>query len=92
MGPVPPLEVGTEPELLRALEQTSLDAWAERTAALPTRAERAREAAAKLLQPTARKLTPAPATLHSVDEADAWLADLRQQIVEQIEQGIPVIV
>lgn len=92
MGPVPTLEVGTEAELLRALEQTSLEAWAERTAALPTRAERAREAAAKLLQPTARKLAIPPATFQSVGEADEWWAQLREQIVEQIEQGIPVIV
>lgn len=87
----PPLNVGTEAALLTALAETSLAAWENRIAALPTRAAQAREAAAKLLTPKAVRLALPHATLSNEAEVEAYLAQVRADMMAYIAEGKPVI-
>ena len=47
LGAVPPLQLGTDEQLLDALQATPLSSWENRSAALPERAARARQEAGK---------------------------------------------
>ena len=46
--------------------------------------------AAKLLEPKAHRITLPKATIKSEDEADAWLAQAKKQIIDNLKDG-PVI-
>jgi hypothetical protein len=91
LGPVTELNVGTDAALLEALDAAPLAAWENRIAALPARFARAREEAAKLLEPKAVRVRPKPATLKTVVEVDEYLDTLRAEIMTLIEGGSPVI-
>jgi hypothetical protein len=91
LGPIAELNVGTDATLLEALDAGPLAAWENRIAALPARFARAREEAAKLLEPKAVRVRPKSATLKTSGEVDAYLDELRNEIVGYIEQGNPVI-
>ena len=92
LGPVPQLTIGTDEELLAALNETPIAAWEDKTAASAGRVKIVREEAAKLLLPKAIRITPPQATLQSVDEVDAYLSKLRAAIMTNIKAGNPVII
>jgi len=92
LGPVPQLNIGTDEELLAALDDTSMVAWEDKIAAPAGRVKKVREEAAKLLLPRAIHITPPQATLQSVDEVDTYLATLRASIMTHIDAGNPVII
>ena len=54
--------------------------------------DEAREQAAKLLEPKAVKVRPRSVTLHSEAELDAYLAELRSEILNNLQTGSPVII
>jgi hypothetical protein len=89
--PVPELKIGTDDELLAALDAMPLSEWEDRAAALPGRVANARDEAIKLLAPKAVRVNPRKATLTSTDEVDQYLAELRAEIMAHIEAGKPVI-
>jgi hypothetical protein len=91
LGPIAELNIGTDAALLDALDAAPLAAWENRIAALPARLARAREEAAKMLEPKAVRVRPRSATLKTIGEVDAYLVALRGEIVEHIEAGSPVI-
>jgi len=91
LGPITELHVGTDGLLLAALDAKPLDAWATEALVAPTRMRQAREQAAKLLEPKAVRVRPKSTTLKTVSEVDVYLAELRNEIVELIEAGSPVI-
>lgn len=86
------LPVGTDADLLRALEAGSLTDWDNRIAALPGRAQKAREAAIQLSTPKAIRVTPPHTTLNNPAEVDAYLTELRKEILSHINDGKPVII
>jgi len=88
---VPDIEVGTEQGVLATLDMTPLRAWSDQTAALPSRFAQARLRAACLLEPQAVRLQPRPATLKTPDEVDAYLDELRAEIMQHIDAGNPVV-
>lgn len=92
LGPIAEFNIGTDAALLEALDAAPLAAWENRIAALPARFARAREEAAKLLEPKAVRVRPKPATLRSVAELDDYLAALRGEMLQHIEAGNPVLV
>lgn len=92
LGPVPQLTIGTDEELLAALDDTSMAAWEDKIAAPSGRVKKVREEVAKLLLPRAIRLTPLQATLKSADEVDTYLATLRTEIMTHIDAGNPVII
>ncbi len=91
LGPITELNIGTDAALLDALDAAPLAAWENRIAALPARFARAREEAARILEPKAVRVRPKPATLKTVDEVDAYLAELRNEIMEHVDAGRPVL-
>lgn len=92
VGPVPELNIGTEEKLLQALNARPLSAWNDAIAALPTRMQRAREEAARLLEPQAVRVIPPSQTLHHATEVDEYLNALRDAILQHIRAGNPVII
>lgn len=86
----PNLSVGSEDDVVRALERASLDRWAERRDALQSRFGKALEAAVKLLTPKARKITLQTATLSSESDVDGWIEATRAHLLKEVAAG-PVI-
>jgi hypothetical protein len=91
VAPVDPLTVGTEDALLATLDTKPLKTWQDWIVSVPVRIARSREQAAKQLEPKAVRVRPKSATLKTVTEVDAYLVELRQEIVERIETGSPVL-
>lgn len=87
---LPPL--GTDADLLLALESTRLAQWDDRIAALPARAAQVRARIAGMLEPAAVSLRPRPATLRTPGDVEAYLGRLRSDIMKSIEAGNPVII
>lgn len=84
-------QVGTEDKLLAALDSTPLSAWENRIAALPARFEKALLQAAKILEPEVVKVIPKSTTLRCEAEVDAYLGELRSEIMDHIQKNKPVI-
>jgi len=91
LGPAPELHVGTDETLLAALDAACLEDWKTKAEAIPARVDRAREAAARLLEPKAVRLSPRSVTLKSEGEVDGYLQELRADIMAYIKAGHPVI-
>lgn len=84
--------MGTDEELLRALDATPLTAWRERRQALPVKAAEARTAAAQLLEPKAVSVKPTSATIKTEAEVDGYVAELRSQLMRHIDAGETVVI
>ncbi|MDI9548458.1 MAG: hypothetical protein QM346_12760, partial [Chloroflexota bacterium] len=92
VGPVPELKVGTDSELLATLDEKSLSTWNDWTVAVPARIEKAREAAVKLLEPKAVRVQPKSVTLRTPADVDAYLDDLRAEIMQHVDNQTPVMI
>jgi hypothetical protein len=90
LGGMEDTRLGTEEEVLSALERTSLHEWSLRRDALGGRFGRALEAAVRLVTPQARRVSLPQATVTSKEEVDAWLAQVQARLMEAIATG-PVI-
>ena len=84
--PVPNLDIGTDQALLNSLEETTLDEWNDRTLALRARGDQAREQATRLLDPRAVTIRPPSAMLASREEVDAYVQQLKDQLMAQINE------
>ena len=82
---------GTEQEVLLCLEDTSLDDWRTRTAAVPQQFANARTEADRLLEPQTRHVKLTSDTLRTEDDVRAWARKTEQELVEELKQG-PVVV
>ncbi len=89
LAPAKP-SVGTDEELLSTLESSSLDARENVAALVANRVAGALADAAKLLKPASRSLKFAPVTLETPEQVEAWLAERKAQLLDEIRQG-PVI-
>jgi len=92
LGPLPKLEIDTDEKLLSELSSTPLPEWETRTDALTQRVTGALHDAVKLLEPSAVHVRAETRTLKTRNEALAYLAELEERILEEIEAGNPVIV
>lgn len=84
--------VGSDAELLKALDETPLTVWKERRQAIPAKVAAVRSAAAKKLEPKSVTVTPSSATLRTEAEVDAYLAALRERLLRHITDGETVII
>jgi hypothetical protein len=84
--------VGSDDELLKALDSTPLSAWAERRQAIPAKVAAARQAAAKKLEPKSVTVIAPAATLRTEAEVDTYLSDLRQRLLQHIANGETIII
>lgn len=87
-----PPPVGTETQVLAAVEATPLSEWANRTAALPERLRVAQLTATRLLTPEAVSVKLPHATLATVEEVEAYVDKVRAMLRERVEAGTPVVV
>lgn len=85
-------KVDTDESLLGALDQNPLAHWADRTAGLQSRFERARQIAAAELEPEVVAIKPPKATLKSKPEVDAYVEGFRTDIMKHIDAGHPVVI
>ena len=91
LEPVPTLNVGDDQALMDCLEDTSLKEWKNRILAIKTQVNQAREQAARLVVPEAVTVRPPPATLKSREDVDAYVLQLKQHLLAQIDDH-PVII
>lgn len=84
-------KTGTEQEVLKSLEHISLDAWRDRTAALPQLFATARISADRLLEPETSQVRLSRTTLRTPEDVGNWLDQTEQMLLEKIEQG-PIVV
>ncbi len=87
----PKLSLGTYQELVSALDQHPLVVWRDRIDALPGRFDRARELAAKSLEPETQAVDIPRRTLKSPEDVDAWVKDVQEQLKKAVAKG-PVII
>jgi hypothetical protein len=84
--------LGSDAELLKALDETPLTTWRERRQAIPAKVAAARAAAAKQLEPKSVTVTAASATLRTEAEVDAYVAALRERLIRHVTDGETVII
>lgn len=89
---VPKIKVSSTEELLNTLDSTPIAIWESNLAALPMRIAQAHQQAVQLLEPKAVRVQVKSATLKTPDEVDAYLKDLRAEIIKHISSGNPVII
>jgi len=78
---------GTVDEVLDALDDCSLDHWASKTQALPSRFEAARHAAVQLLKPNVVHVHLPRRTLNDEAEIAAWLSEVEALLRAGIKKG-----
>ena len=74
LQPVPAADLGTTDAVCRTSKGLPLSSWADRVAAIGLHVGSAREAAAKLLEPSAYKTSPPPANLRSAAEVEEYVS------------------
>lgn len=84
------INVGTEQSLLDSLQDRRIEDWKTLCDALPSRFQAALTDAAKMLEPKARRISLPNATIHNEQEADTWLSEVKEQILDNLKDG-PVI-
>lgn len=88
---VPVLDLSTDERLVQTLQSTPVAWWHDKTAALPGRFQNAASAAAKLLTPKAQRAVIPSRTLHSSEDLNTWVTEVRKEIEAKLKEG-PVIV
>lgn len=82
--------MGSDDQLLSALQSCSLANWQAQTDALPAQFDKALSAAIIEAEPKARRIALTAATIHNQGELDAWLAGSKATIEAALKNG-PVI-
>ncbi len=85
------IKVGTDDELVRALDSTSLSSWSDKSAALSGRFSAALAQAGKMLEPKLQQVRLTSGTLKTPDEVKQWLNEKEHELLEKLKAG-PVIV
>jgi hypothetical protein len=82
--------IGTDEEILAALQNRTLADRHNLLDAVPQRFSRALDEASALLEPKAVRVVLPGATIRNASELDQWLTAARQQVEKQLKDG-PVI-
>lgn len=91
LDPVPALDVGDAARLVASLEQRPLDRWAELVEGLPTRFAKAREDAARALEPAVTSVRLQSPILRTEADVAAWIRDTQADLLRRIGDG-PVVI
>ena len=84
-------DVSNDDALIRELDASSLSARATEAEAMPARAQRAIELAAKALEPTVRAFPVERSTLRSTEDVQKWVARTEAALLDAIKSG-PVLI
>ncbi len=85
-------DVGTDEQLLDALDANPLSAWQDRISLVLGRRDQARQRAAKLLEPESVTVTPPVATMKTPADLEAYLTELRARVQPHLDAGKTVII
>lgn len=85
------LAVATHEELIGALRSYPIASWDDRIEALPGRFARAREKAAKLIEPATVTIELPRRTLKTQEDVKVWVEEVMAQMIAAVEKG-PVII
>lgn len=85
------LEVGTRDDLLQTLSQHPIHVWEDRIEALKGRFARARELAAKVLEPETQMINISCRILKSEEEIEKWGEEVKEQLKVALQKG-PVMI
>lgn len=86
-----PTDVSNDEALIRELDVSSLSARATEAEAMPSRAQRAIELAAKALEPTVRAFPVERATLRSPQDVQDWLTRTEATLLDAVKSG-PILI
>ena len=89
--PVADLQIATQDELIAAMQSYPISSWDDRIDALTGRFARARETAAKELEPRTRSVEVPRRTLKTTDDVSAWLDETGKVLNEAVAKG-PVVI
>lgn len=92
LAPADPPDVTTDEKLLLVLDATSLGAWEDRIGSVPSRRDKARQRAAKLLMPESVTVTLPSGTIKATADLDLYLDQVRAQIQPHLDSGKTVII
>jgi len=87
----PEINLASTDAILTSLDKVSLTMLADRVAALPGRFDKVSADAAELMEPQAQFIQVPRRTLKTVEEIDAWVEDVKQQLKIALQQG-PVVI
>jgi hypothetical protein len=82
--------VANRTELISALKSNPIAVWNDRIDAVRRRSARARELAAKAVEPKAQTVEIPRRTLKTKPEVDAWLAEMKEKLEKAVAEG-PVV-
>ena len=89
--PTQELSVGTRHELIATLDSQPASTWKDRTDALGERFARARELAAKELEPKTQSIDIPRRTIKTDEELEAWMQEVKQKLKEALTKG-PIVI
>lgn len=90
LRPLPELKLGTEAEVLAAVETTPLSTLADRLDALKGRLGRARKLLATAASPKAVSYRPPQRLVSTAEEVESYVAEVRDALMKAIGEGNPV--
>lgn len=86
----PELLLGTEAEVIAAVDSTPLSAWSDRMDALPGRFGKARQLLSAAVAPKSISYAPPQRLLSTAEEAEAYVSEVRDALLKAIAAGNPV--
>lgn len=89
---IPALDVGTDEALTAALDTSPLAARATLVEAVPTRASEALREGMRVLEPKAQAFQAPRATLHSAQEVEDYVNNLRDQLLAKVSPETPLVI
>ena len=73
--------------IIDSLNDVSLEQWTDRTESLASKFDSARMEAVQMLQPKLQRITLSRKTFETEADVDTWLADVKQQILDKLNDG-----
>ena len=87
--PAPSPDVSTESKLLESLDAVPLSAWTDRITLVDSRRDRARQRAAKKLEPTSIEVKPPAATFKPGDDPTPYFDQLQALVQSHLDAARP---
>jgi hypothetical protein len=82
---------GSTTEILDSLNTITLESWKTRTQALPQQFAKARQKADTLFEPRTQHIPLSSGTLKTREDVEAWIEDIRGDLLARIEDG-PIVI
>ena len=83
----PKIDVQTTDKVLITLSKSSLSMLTDRVAAMPSRFDKVLEAAAILMEPEVKFIKIPRRTLKTENDIDAWVKEVKNQLITALEKG-----